>query len=572
MVANPHGGSQDAVTIIDVLGQHHEFSKLLKTILKDKELTNLLSNAGNQLTLFAPTNEAFDSITDIRIPTRDLLLYHISPNAYNTTFLRVEPLIKSMYETPGLDGSAQYLRIAPEHPSIPSAITTPSTSFWRYEPEWTDQYYDGGSQLYHHCSNDDSDNDEVECGERKKQRIKREADELYINRAKVVVPDLTATSGGIVHGVNRIILPPGDTILDEIFHHSEHFSILTEAWAKTEVDVRIRDGKGLTLFAAPDKAWKALPKKLKKFLFSDIGREHLKIFTMYMIGDRTLYTPEIFNRTNDDGSKNPDYKDIEIQSLLNSPAYKLHVKGQLLRVGNSDVPLAETLESLADDIRSKAGVVSEAVRSALHDLQMAASHAYAGNSGYDKDNKHHYPHRNPGHRHHHDHKTNKHHEDHHHQGERVPRGFERNEIFVNKKARIEHGLENWIAGNGVIHVIDRVLMPPRYKGCRGMTNTECEAWQFMWKLASEEDEDEELVEDYFDEFQPFGKGFAYPSAESSNECLFGSFKHCGVAHDDHDMVGVDAIYDDDDDDNVLEVDTELGGGWGLDNHAELPLP
>jgi hypothetical protein len=75
-----------------------------------------------------------------------------------------------------------------------------------------------------------------------------------------------------------------------------HFTYLNKAWSKTGVDARVRDGKSMTLFAAPDKAWEALPEKLLKWMFSDEGREHLKVFGMYQIANKVIYTPEILKK------------------------------------------------------------------------------------------------------------------------------------------------------------------------------------------------------------------------------------------------------------------------------------
>ncbi|KAG0263861.1 hypothetical protein DFQ27_001582 [Actinomortierella ambigua] len=566
----PTSKAVEPATILDVLGQRPEFSELLKTIQKDKALTKLLADPNNQLMMFAPNNEAFDSLSDIQIPTRDLLMYHISRHPHNTTVLRAEPLVDSMYEADGLDGAAQYLRISPQHPSIPSA-TIPRPSFWRFDSEWIDQ-----------------DEDQVDYGgnsnDHAGHRAPPAANELYVNRAKIIIPNLVTTSGSIVHGVNRIVQPPGDTILDEVLRHDLMFSTLTKAWTQTQVDVHVRDSKSITLFAAPDKAWKALPKKLKKWLFSNKGREHLKIFTMYSIGERTLYTPEIFNLTNDDGSKSPDYKEIAVQSMLKSPEYQLHVKGEMLRDDENDSLLfsEDLIQRVAEYLVDEVGLhPGDLARATLQELKMAAilnrGDANDGDGDDDDDGgkggKHHYPHRDPNHRHHHNHKTHKHHKDHRHDGgdgdKKPAPGIERNEILVNKKAKIVHGYENWIAGNGVIHVIDQVLIPPKSEGCKGMSKTECAAWQHMWQLASaddddegeqEEEEDEVVVESYLDELLGgTGRALNMPWAESSKSCLFGNFEHCGLFHDAHNMLKFDNI--DNNDDDGMEGNAELEGGW-----------
>lgn len=192
------------------------------------DLTNLLGDPATQPTLFAPTNEAFDSVSDIDYPTRDVLMYHITAQPYNSSRLHDEFVISTLFDSAGLDNSPQRLRISLSEPDIPStSLQGIRNSLWREEPEvWI-------SETSH----------DTKAG-------------LYVNRAKVTVPDLLAQSGGMVHGVNRIIRPPGETILDEVMRRGMHFTYLTKAWSETGVDGRVRDGKSMTLFAARDKAWK----------------------------------------------------------------------------------------------------------------------------------------------------------------------------------------------------------------------------------------------------------------------------------------------------------------------------
>ncbi|KAG0084714.1 hypothetical protein BGZ93_001103 [Podila epicladia] len=488
-IFNNHHHHQSTVriqsaTILDILGERPEFSKLLELIQKDQELTNLLADAGTQPTLFAPTNDAFDSISDIDYPTRDVLMYHISSQAYNSSSLHGEALIKSLYDSPGLNNSPQFLRISLEHPSIPS--TSVRNSLWGVEPEiWIPEF-----------------------------ELVGKVAGLYINRAKVVQPDLVAQSGGIVHGVNRIIRPPGETILDEVMRRGTHFKFLTKAWAETGVDVHVRDGKGLTLFASNDNAWKALPKRLVKWLFSNKGREHLKIFTMYQIGNRAVYTPDIFNKTLDDGTPAKKYREISLQTLLNSPEYELKIQGKarksflddeeehlpslkpkgltdligwkdLVQMNDNPIPVpTQPLPSPTDE-------VSPATREPGHYLYKNPDHLHQRRKHHKHHKCHNYRHPDPHSGGDDDRKAPKH-------------TVRRDEIFVNGKARVVHGHENWIAGNGVIHVIDKVLMPPRRKGCRMMSTLECSVWETLWDLASADHEDVmEDVTEFFNDLTLF---------------------------------------------------------------------
>ncbi|KAF9425616.1 hypothetical protein BGZ94_007380 [Podila epigama] len=533
-------------TILDILGERPEFSQLLELIQKDADLTKLLADAGTQPTLFAPTNDAFDSVSDIDYPTSEVLMYHISSQAYNSTSLTGESLIKSLYDSPGLNNSPQFLRISLEMPNIPSTTLSMRQSLWGTEPEiWIPELE----------MDAETEEDADVTG-------------LYVNRAKVIQPDLVAQSGGIVHGVNRIIRPPGKTILDEVLRRGMHFTYLTNAWAETGVDAHVRDGKGLTVFAPSDKAWNALPKKLRKYLFSNKGREHLKILTMYHVGNRAVYTYDIFNKTQDDGTPGDSYHEVVLQTLLNSPKYVLKIQGKAKKefnwnsndVDENEYEFENDDEYDVDDdeyedqedemplprIKSRGPtdiigwrdirvvddpptpVPTEPVPSPTGGFPQPGptptrrpghpgEHPdYPGHHPDKPDEPdHHYPHKDPNHRHHHKHRNGKHHKHRHHRHhDHVPhRGgvpnkhaIRRDPIFVNGKAQIVHGHENWIAGNGVVHVTDKVLMPPRSKGCHQMTSGECSVWTTLWELAQEDLENtmEDVVE-WLDGLSLFGE-------------------------------------------------------------------
>lgn len=183
-------------------------------------------------------------------------MYHISSQAYNSSSLHGEALIKSLYDSPGLNNSPQFLRISLEHPSIPS--TSVRNSLWGVEPE-------------------------IWIPELELDVMDAEEAGLYINHAKVIQPDLIAQSGGIVHGVNRIIRPPGETILDEVMRRGIHFTFLTKAWAETGVDAHVRDGKSLTLFAPRDNAWKGMNSALTERVALARRKIHSKAFSCVSI-------------------------------------------------------------------------------------------------------------------------------------------------------------------------------------------------------------------------------------------------------------------------------------------------
>lgn len=215
-----------------------------------------------------------------------------------------------------------------------------------------------------------------------------------------------------------------------------------------------------------------------KWLFSNRGREHLKIFMMYQVANRPVYTPEIFNKTLEDGSHGEHYHEIVLQTLLHSPRYQLVVQGKERKA----IPTETSSHNKIDYKPMGAADLIEAYEDSMDRLGRDSRHR-----SHERHHRHH--------RHYDDyqrceggdrgggHKTP-------HPSLPKPR---RDDIIVNKHARVEHGYENWIAGNGVIHVVDKVLMPPRSKGCEHMSALECAAWETIWALGQLDDES--VVED-----------------------------------------------------------------------------
>ena len=254
---------------------------------------------------------------------------------------------------------------------------------------------------------------------------------------------------------------------------------------------------------------------------------------MYQIGNRAVYTHDIFNTTLDDGTPAKKYRVISLQTLLNSPEYKLKIQGKARKsFWDEDEEEKEHLPSLkpkglTDLIGWKALVLmkddptpvsTQLPPSPTHGVPLPTPDP--GNPDHPDHSdrpSHHYPYKNPNHLHRHG-KHHNHHNHHNHphgprnggggggdDDHKMPKhALRRDEIFVNGKARVVHGHENWIAGNGVIHVTDKILMPPRRKGCHMMSALECSVWETLWDLASTDLESiMEDVTDYFNDLTLF---------------------------------------------------------------------
>ncbi|KAF9438881.1 hypothetical protein BGZ76_003567 [Entomortierella beljakovae] len=368
-----------------------------------------------QHTLFAPTNQAFELIKDGEISLPNILLYHLSDKAYDYSELCNKDTVKSLYKSPGLGNSAQFLRVS----------VTNSNSLHLADRHL---YLHSELETWNNIQQMDGD-DSIDQGPI-----------VLINQARISLPNLISRSGSIVHGVDKIIEPPKFTIIDEIKTRSFHFSYLIKAWSSTGVDAYIRDGNSLTLFAPHDKAWKDLPTETLEWLFSDEGRGHLKVIVLYQVANTVFYTSEIYS--------NPAkecHQEITLQSLLHSPKFQLHAQEKKRLVGGTTGSRSNCIIDLIWGLLSdKSDIDSLDEMGYQHDI----SSAYYSD---DDDGTKPYP--------------------------SIPR-----DVVINGNARIMEGLDNWIAENGVIHVVDKILMPPRDEDCKGMTDEECSAWQIMWDV------------------------------------------------------------------------------------------
>lgn len=112
---------------------------------------------------------------------------------------------------------------------------------------------------------------------------------------------LTPNQIGVVYTVSRPLLPP-PSILDELYL-GNHFFILTSALQKVGLDDWIswewkkksekksEKGATVTFFAPSDYAFRRLPPRLRRFLFSPFGVKALKkILSYHIVPDIILHT------------------------------------------------------------------------------------------------------------------------------------------------------------------------------------------------------------------------------------------------------------------------------------------
>lgn len=111
-----HHHHKPNMTIYEMISKSNYTKKLAKLINEFQDLVDILNSTSSNITLFAPTDAAFEKIPDHhKKPPKELirnvLAYHISPDFYPAGRILVSLTIPSAYNEEHLGGNAQRLRI-----------------------------------------------------------------------------------------------------------------------------------------------------------------------------------------------------------------------------------------------------------------------------------------------------------------------------------------------------------------------------------------------------------------------------------------------------------------------------
>lgn len=112
----PHHSHKPNMTIWELISKSKYTTKLAKAIGEFDDLVDILNGTSSNITLFAPTDAAFEKIPDHhKKPNKDvirnLLAYHVSPGFYPARRVLVTHTIPSAYSEERLGGEAQRLRV-----------------------------------------------------------------------------------------------------------------------------------------------------------------------------------------------------------------------------------------------------------------------------------------------------------------------------------------------------------------------------------------------------------------------------------------------------------------------------
>jgi len=87
------------------------------------------------------------------------------------------------------------------------------------------------------------------------------SDGVLINNAEVIIADLHAANG-VIHIINKVLLPPTMNLVETALSHDPEFSILVQAVIKTGLQETLATGGPFTVFAPTNDAFAALLNEL----------------------------------------------------------------------------------------------------------------------------------------------------------------------------------------------------------------------------------------------------------------------------------------------------------------------
>lgn len=168
-------------------------------------------------------------------------------------------------------------------------------------------------------------------------------DTVTINDATVVIPDVPA-SNGVIHAINKVLIPPGlpplldlvDTAIDQ------HLDTLVAAVSAANLVDVLRGPGPFTVFAPSEEAWQTLPAGLLNTL--------LKPENVDLLTDILLY--HVFSGAAVDSSSISPGQDI---TMVNEDEVRLNIDGGNVLVNDATVVAADvgTINGIVHVIDSK---------------------------------------------------------------------------------------------------------------------------------------------------------------------------------------------------------------------------
>jgi uncharacterized surface protein with fasciclin (FAS1) repeats len=262
----PHDPHDANLTLYQLITQSKYTTKFAELVNQFDEAIEALNKTSANVTVFVPTDKAFEKIPDHgHKPSKEMLakvlMYHSLPHVYTAGSVLGAHTLPTILNGTGLSDKPDE---TPYRVSVKLGLTG-----------------------------------------------------LFINSyARVIYPNVFGTNG-VIHAIDHILIPPPHSE-DIVKYAPQAFSTFLLALLRTEF--RVGEHQGITLFAPPNFAWAKLGARVNAFLFSDYGTKYLKAILQYhVVANQTLFSDAYYGPKDD--SKSSDIpKGLFHVSCLSTPA------------------------------------------------------------------------------------------------------------------------------------------------------------------------------------------------------------------------------------------------------------
>ncbi|WP_372774951.1 fasciclin domain-containing protein [Mangrovibacterium sp.] len=116
--------------------------------------------------------------------------------------------------------------------------------------------------------------------------------DVMINNAMVMLADLCAKNG-VIHIIDKVLLPPSMNLVETALSYDPEFSILVQAVVKADLQTTLETGGPFTVFAPTNAAFANLLTELNANSLDDIDVATLKAVLLYHVVDGRVFSSDL---------------------------------------------------------------------------------------------------------------------------------------------------------------------------------------------------------------------------------------------------------------------------------------
>jgi len=120
------------------------------------------------------------------------------------------------------------------------------------------------------------------------------SDGVMINNANVQIADVHAANG-VIHIIDKVLLPPTMNLVEKAISFNPEFSILVDAVVKAGLDSTLANGGPFTIFAPTNAAFEDLFSQLGVNGIDDLTAEQLTPILLYHVVNGSVFSTDLAN-------------------------------------------------------------------------------------------------------------------------------------------------------------------------------------------------------------------------------------------------------------------------------------